>query len=260
MRNIFSCFLTIQFFFYLFGSIKTKSNLIKDACKNVVFDVNKHRHKQMISVSPGGYKGVYMLGTSIFLKENYDLSEYIFSGASAGAWNALFLTCNKNINIFLKILVLTAIEKSENIYDFEKQLKKDLLENLDSDDFDLDRLFIGVTTFSCFHWKTLIYSNFCNLEDAIDCCIASSHIPFLGGSLLNVYKDIFSFDGGFSSYPYIELPNNILHITPSMWKNKVHSFSSCNLLFKDKNNFNNMLMEGYSDAVRHKAFLDTILL
>jgi hypothetical protein len=54
------------------------------------------------------------------------------------------------------------------------------------------------------------------LEDAINCCIASSHIPILTGGLTNKYHNMFAFDGGFSSYPYVNR-TRILHISPSMW-------------------------------------------
>jgi len=48
--------------------------------------------KKIIAISPGGYHGFYMMGISNYIKENYDLSNYLFTGASAGAWNALFMT------------------------------------------------------------------------------------------------------------------------------------------------------------------------
>lgn len=262
MKNIFYYIFLIQSFFYLCDTIMIKKNIIKDACKNIIFYNNNDNHnKKLISLSPGGYKGIYMLGTSIYIKEQYNLSDCIFSGASAGAWNALFLCCNKNIDLFLKILVSTAIERSNNIFDFEKKLKNELLENLDSDDFDFNRLYIGVTALSWFSPKTIIYSNFCNLEDAIDCCMASSHIPFLTGNMLNKYKNFYSFDGGFSKYPYIESSKSILHISPSIWKKKISSFANANFGFSKQNiNFEKMLLEGYDDALQNKAYLDTLLL
>lgn len=65
---------------------------------------------------------------------------------------------------------------------------------------------------------TNIFSEFNSLEDAINCCIASSHIPFITGGITNRYHNMYTFDGGFSDYPYLNFTENVLHITPGMWK------------------------------------------
>ena len=59
--------------------------------------------------------------------------------------------------------------------------------------FDLKKIFIGVTTFKNFMPNIQIYSDFDDLEDAINCCMASSHIPLITGGISNRYKDMFSF-------------------------------------------------------------------
>ena len=84
-------------------------------------------------------------------------------------------------------------------------------------DFDLKRLFIGVTTVNNFKIQTNIFSDFNYLEDAIDCCIASSHIPLITGNLTNRYRKFYTFDGGFSKYPYLNITNSTLHVCPEMW-------------------------------------------
>ena len=48
--------------------------------------------KKLITITPGGLQGFYVLGICTYIKENYDLSNYVFSGASAGSWNSLFLS------------------------------------------------------------------------------------------------------------------------------------------------------------------------
>jgi hypothetical protein len=119
------------------------------------------------------------------------------------------------------------------------------------------------------------------LEDAINCCIASSHIPLITGGLTNRYHDMYTFDGGFSNYPYLNFTENVLHITPSMWKklhsneNTIHnnnnnkpfldSFTSLNvileLLLMIKNrNYMELFDNGYLDAKNNKDLLDKIFL
>jgi predicted acylesterase/phospholipase RssA len=61
-------------------------------------------NKSLIYISPGGFKGLYMLGVSTFIKNTYDTSDYIFSGASAGAWVSLFMTCKKDNEELIRII------------------------------------------------------------------------------------------------------------------------------------------------------------
>ena len=49
------------------------------------------RNKKIISISPAGYKGFYVMGVCKYIKQNYNLDNYVFTGASAGAWNSLLL-------------------------------------------------------------------------------------------------------------------------------------------------------------------------
>jgi len=240
------------------------------------------KNKKIISISPGGIKGFYELGVLSFIKENYDMENYIFSGASSGAWNALFMTYRNDTKKFVYNLFDYKITQFKNINDFEYVLKYNLLSNYNSENFDLQRLFIGVTTIKNFRPKTNIFSDFTNLEDAINCCIASAHIPLITGGLTNRYHNMYTFDGGFSNYPYVNFTENVLHITPNMWKNNnnninnninnraiVKSFSkvysSLNIIYNlIKNTKTANLMElyddGYQDAKENKHLLDEIFI
>jgi len=97
---------------------------------------------------------------------------------------------------------------------------------------------------------------------------------------------MYTFDGGFSKYPYLNFSENVLHITPSMWKklnnnvnvnvnlndtanNKkqgfLNSFTSLNvilelfLMIKNKN-YMELFDNGYLDAKTNKELLDKIFL
>ena len=228
------------------------------------------KDKKLILLSPGGFKGFYLMGISAFIKENYILNDYIFSGASAGAWNALLMTYKHNVSDIVNVLVNDECAKIKDAYSLEKYLKKQIMANYNTDDFELEKLFIGLTIINNYRIKTQIYSDFENLEDAIDCCVGSSHIPYVTGNLINTYHNTYTFDGGFSKYPYLKTSPPVLHITPSMWKhmynntfvtrqNERLNISDYTTLFsRGKYNFKLLYEEGYNDAKLNRWYLDNI--
>ena len=253
--------------------INNKNNLIYYEKDRELYleDNNFIKNKKLISISPGGLKGFYELGILCYIKDNYNMDNYIFSGASAGSWNALFMCYNKDTKTFVfNLLNDYKLSQIKNINELEFFLKYKLLTKFNSNDFDLRRLFIGVTTLKKFQPTTNIFSDFNSLEDAINCCIASSHIPFITGGINNRYHNMYTFDGGFSSYPYLNFTENVLHITPGMWKknnqNKndiFEKFASLNIivelfLMKKNKNYMELFDNGYEDAKVNKALLDEI--
>jgi len=220
--------------------------------------------KKILSISPGGYKGFYVFGICKFIKETYDLSDYVFSGASAGAWNSLVLCSKYNVDNIQSKLLDPSLMKINSAQQLELTIKDRILQNYKTEDFELDRLFIGVTTLEKYKSKTVIYNGFENLEDAINCCIASSHIPFLTGGLTNVYRKTFSFDGGFSRYPYLNTTVPILHIHPNLLNHfpqdkSMFNISDYTTMFsKNQFPFETMIQNGYLDAMRNKKYLDSI--
>jgi hypothetical protein len=234
--------------------------------------------KKLISISPGGFKGFYMLGTATFIKENYKLDKYIFSGASAGAWNSLFMTYKHDPIDFVINVLDDRLNNAISIFDLEYEIKYKILHRYTESDFDLQKLFIGVTSFENMKVKTHIFSDFDTLEDALNCCIASSHIPYITGTtFLNKYQNMNAFDGGFSKYPYLNIIKPSLHITPNMWKDDKKSnvktsyiknlfnfpekMSDYTTLFSMKKyNFTNLFDSGYNNAKKNKEFLDKIFI
>ena len=304
MNNIFTLFNFYMFTFLVqtlksgkfIGKINTKQFLRKhptqDINQNII--VNKHKSvyneqnmnlylnnnsfitdKNIISISPCGIKGFYLMGILNYIKQNYDLKNYIFSGASAGAWNGLFMSFNKNPNDFVYKMLSSDLKKAKSINELEYTIKYKILKQFTEDDFELDRLFIGVTTMRNYRFQTSIFSDFDNLEDAINCCIASSHIPLITGGISNRYHDMYTFDGGFSTYPYLNLTKSVLHVSPNIWndydlnsnakennklKNKFKGIiRSGDFLFINKNvNFIELYDNGYADAKKNKQILDKI--
>jgi hypothetical protein len=245
---------------------------------------NYIKDNKLISISPGGFKGFYMLGTCAFIREHYNLENYIYSGASAGAWNSLFMTYNGEPIELAYDLLDDKLHNAASMIDLEYMIKYKVLNKYKTDDFNLKKLFIGVTSFENLKIRTHIFSEFETLEDAVNCCVASSHIPYItGNNFLNKYKNMNAFDGGFSKYPYLNVIKPSLHITPSMWKEKeiqlmlndpnLHAKSYIEKLLKlpsqvydyttlisnKKYNYLELYDEGYKDAKKNKDFLDKIM-
>jgi hypothetical protein len=232
-------------------------------------------NKKLITISPGGFKGFYLLGILTYLKENYETDNLIFSGASAGAWNSLFMSYKGSQDplSFIYNFLDINIRKAKSLTEIQYLLKYKLLSNYNSDDFDLNKIFIGVTTFKNFSPIVNIYTDFEDLEDAINCCMASSHIPLITGGITNRYKDMFSLDGGFSNYPYLD-KNKLIHVSHNMWneikntnnsgdnvlKRKIINFKTFSEFFSiSKNNLLELFDNGYHDAKLHKDYFDKLL-
>jgi hypothetical protein len=265
-------------FLNLCTCIKYLTNLIPFVQNNVIIDVqnniqyqnylesNNLKNKKIISISPGGIKGFYSLGILAYIKENYNLDNYVFSGASAGAWNSLVMCYNKNTNEFINDIFDDKINKIKSLSSMQQYIKDKLLNKYKPENFDLNRIYIGVTTYSNHELSTSIYHNFKELSDVIDCCVASSHIPLITGKILYKYKNIYSFDGGLSTYPYLCNEKTVLHITHSMWKNSSFIEKIRNYLMLPFyiipciHNYKQLYYDGYNDALKYKHELDKIFL
>lgn len=257
-------------------SSRNKTSYCNTDSKLFIENNDYYSNKKLITISPGGFKGFYLLGVLAFLKENYNLDEYIFSGASAGAWNCIFMCYKGNTKTLIYDLLDINIRRAKSISELQYFLKYKLLSSYKTDDFDLTKIFIGVTTFKNFFPNINIYSDFQDLEDAINCCMASSHIPLITGGVTNRYKEMFSFDGGFSTYPYLN-KERTLHVSPSMWddiknsKNQ-HKCLSANSVKRNlktlkkfgdffsisKNNLLELFDNGHQDAKLHKSYFDSL--
>ena len=251
--------------------ISTKDNSIycNKEVESYLNNNNILSNQKLITISPGGFKGFYILGILTYVKENYDMNNYIYSGASAGAWNSLFMCYKGEALNFAYNLLDYNIKKTRSITELQYYMKYKLLSTFKDDDFEFEKIFIGVTTFKYLKPVTNIFSNFSDLDDAINCCMASSHIPFITGGITNRYNNIYAFDGGFSSYPYLSTKQSIIHISPSMWlnldveNNNIKTFVKPFKKYSDffslsKNNLLELFDNGYQDAKQHKEYLDSI--
>ena len=244
MLSIASAFIPIK----QLSTLSYSRSAIK-AQNNIKMNSNK-----LITISPGGLLGFYMFGVSKYVKDNYKLdNSYLYSGASAGSWNSLFMTFTGNNNNFIDIILKNT--PKNNIERLEYNLKKDIMSNYNTGDFNLKNLYIGVSTLENYKFNLDIYNNFNTLEDALDCCIISSHIPFITGKPCKKYKDKYSFDGGFYEYPYTNVSKPILNITPDIWG---RNYPNINLYSTYNIDYNKLFNDGYEDSFKNRAFLDNI--
>ena len=237
--------------------VLNKKNKIYDNKNISDFIINNlNQNNVSISISPGGVKGFYLIGTCSFIKKNYNLDNYLFTGASAGSWTSLIMSYKGNYKNIINIINQLNYENINSIYYLQLNLKKLLLNNFNDSDFDFNKIFIGVKVFHNFRFKTFIYSDFDNLEDAINCCIASSHIPFITGKLLFKYKNNYCFDGAFSTNPYFNFIKEIIHITPNIWTKIINN----NLFSLNKVNFIKLFYKGYNDAKNNLHILNDLII
>ena len=243
----------------------------------------RHDHKlseknKLITISPAGVYGFYQLGVCDYIKKNYDLTNCVFSGASAGAWNCLFMCYKNKDDNFLNTILNINTTNIRQAIQLEYLLKDIILNKFNIYDFELQKMYVGVFTFNNKEFKPEIYNDFVDLYDALDCCIASSHIPLMSGTFLNYYRDKISLDGGFIKNPYLKTINSSLHITPTMWKTnepyiglnfKIFDMIKNNeykILIKQLKGFLNvtevnprkLYLEGYLDTLENKHILDSI--
>jgi hypothetical protein len=219
-------------------------------------DSNSKIKNKLINITPGGIYGYYDAGITKILKDKFDLRDCIFSGASAGSWNSLFMVYKRdNHGDIMNNIFEINFSKSDSIKNLQLKLKEKILSNYKTEDFDLDRLFISVCVYENYSLNNYIYTDFQSLEEAIDCCVASSNIPLLTGNIIFKYKNKISFDGGFLSNPYILFIKPIFTITYTVWgRNRFYT----SLFNKIDTNLKNLYLEGQADTIDNINHLDKI--
>lgn len=217
------------------------------------------RYKKLIAITPGGFYGYYMLGVARYIKLNYNLDDYVFTGSSAGSWCSLLL-CLKNkkqitIVLFQIMKGIQEILLKKSIYEFLFYMKQKLLELTTEEDYNLEQLYVGVLTYENYELKTTIYCNFTSLEDAINCCISSSNIPFITGEFSHTYQGNVALDGVFAKYPFLNILEPSLVITPKIWDTPHVKKNGNSLLAKDKIDLLSIFLDGFNDTLINNDIL-----
>ena len=214
---------------------------------------------KFISINPGGIYGFYTLGIASYILKNYDTNKYNFIGASSGSWNALICTYKYDHHNFITNLTnQDFFDNVLSINNLQKNMGNYILDNYKSEDFNLNKLNICISTLEGKKLNNNIINNFTRIEDAIDLCMLSSHLPFLtSDKLVKRYNNKIVFDGGLSKYP----PENIsIHYTISIDKfnNKNITSALCYLIKGNisKESISNFYLNGYKDSQTNKKDID----
>lgn len=222
------------------------------------------RYPKLMVLTPGGINGFYMMGVARYITQHMNTDDYIFSGSSAGAWCGLFL-CLKQYDKYSQCIInmleeLQKISSTTTLYGMLYSMKRQVLEMTTTEDYQLDRLFIGVLKYESYTLTTTIYTDFVTLEDAVDCCISSSHIPFITGEMNCMYHGHPVFDGAFSRYPFVNIYPPTIIISPDLWKQSPYTISQqIASLSMNKLDVLAMFWNGYRDTLLHKSALFEIM-
>jgi len=231
----------INLIFYFFNIMNVK-------------DFDKPRDS-LISIYPGGLTGFYSLGVSAYIKDNYDVSEYSFLGASAGSWNSLLFTCKRpSEEIINKLLSTNLFYTSTTLPELTEGIGNHIVSNYKDDDFHLERLYISVSKLSLLRFKPQILYNFNSLNDAVDGCLSSSYIPFVTSKFRRMPINNIIMDGGINSFPPKQI-SSYLNIYPSMW-GREFSVGSGFKYPSSHDFFTDMYLQGYHDTKQNKKIMD----
>ena len=94
--------------------------------KNVRHFSNIHKKNKIITISPAGVGGFYLLGIITYIKEHYDMDNYTLLGASAGAWTSLAMIYKGNINELVNDILTNYNHPYLNDYSSDNELNNNL--------------------------------------------------------------------------------------------------------------------------------------
>ena len=212
-----------------------------------------------IIYNPGGYYGFYLMGIGHYIINNFDISNKKTVGISAGSWLAVFMNLNKqDASLFIKKL----FKKFHYTYPIHKipNLLKETLYDINKENINISNINIMVSNMNDFTLD--VHNNFISLNDLINCCMASSFIPFI------TYKDIFYFyknklsvDGCLFKKIYLKSvnPNKTLVIKFDMFgrfkKNKIYKS-----IINPRRSLYDLYILGYSDAIKNHSYFEKYLI
>ena len=214
-----------------------------------------------IILPPGGLLGFYVLGICHFIKTNYNIEKKKVIGFSAGSFNTIFLSLDKdNDHKFLTELFKLNLHATMQLPVLLHKTIKLMNELFDITDFNTANKYIAVTT----DYNRLDgYNQFLNMSDMTECCISSSFIPFVTyNDLFYFYKGRCSVDGGllYSRYKKKVKSCKPLLLNYKLFKrfNK-YNIPGYGLLYKNCTIYDLYIL-GYHDAIKNKTILDDYLL
>jgi len=212
--------------------------------------------KPDIIISPGGYKGFYLLGICHYIKNNFNYSNKKMIGFSAGSWAGLFMCLdhkhtNECIrNIFKQTGYCCPLPKMPTYF-------KNAVSTFKDSDFNLSHLYVGMTNIN--DRNMYVKHNFLSIGDCIQSCIGSSFVPLVTvKDIVHFYNHKSVVDGGICYRKYIKSvdPDKVLVIRPSLFKtNEKKRFNLINGFFKPKRSLYDLYLLGYHNARKNHDYL-----
>jgi hypothetical protein len=138
-----------------------------------------------IVISGGGFKGLFMAGAAHVLihssLSNRELVVKRIAGSSAGAWSGLFILCRFELHHWVTTYYACKDRPSNTVHEVYHDLVPWVLEAMPADAYMTcsGRLFVSITVLTSSGLKNHIISEFSSNRDLIDCCMASSALPYL---------------------------------------------------------------------------------
>jgi hypothetical protein len=137
-----------------------------------------------IVISGGGLKGYFMAGCAEVLLSQlmrHKISISRISGASAGAWAAMFMLCGVKAEHWIETYHQCYDHQNKLIHEIYEKIAAWLIPLLPEDAYIkcCERLYISVTVLTWRGPVNKIISEYYSNNDLLECCFASSTIPYL---------------------------------------------------------------------------------
>jgi len=216
-------------------------------------NLTKEKFDYDIIYYTGGYYGFYQLGVCHYIKNHFNYEDKTTLGISAGSWISLFMNLDKKRTNEFLILLFKNLNRNTPIHKLPfifKSCTEPFINNISTKNIN-----ILLTDLSEFKYK--IHNQFLSVNDAVNCCTASSFVPFV------TYKDLFYFynhklvvDGGLFRKIYMSSidANKSLIIKYDMFGRFKH-FKLFKCFRKPKYTLYELYLLGYKDASKNHAYL-----
>ncbi|KAG9402263.1 hypothetical protein AC1031_006888 [Aphanomyces cochlioides] len=224
-----------------------------------------HIRGETVQIGFGGCGGFYnyLLGVASIVQEHFDLTNAVFSGASAGCFPALVLAMEKNVVDFFHDANLTLIRDADkkSFMGLQKWIpltREHTLRQLEPDTYlKLDKKFYcSITRVPSL--ENELVTSWKNNEDMVDCMLTSGHVPLYHPELLKTFRDNKYIDGSVSNNDPAPLgslaPSHVFHFWK--WRNILPHWV---LVSTDANWANQQFEWGRADALAHIEDIEAIL-
>ena len=200
--------LTISLYNYPAGS-RDEDNFKGGMCEEGSLLPARPRRHITFSASAGCF--TYLLGIAAFIQSNYDLTDCTFSGASGGAWSALLLAAERDIDYCFELLCKNGPQAMRpsvfgpygQFHVSVSRVFEDIFNGIDVRRLVRDKLSITLTRLAWTplpHLKCEIVRQFFSNQDVLDCIVASAAIPLVvNGKVYVRYRDWVCFDAAMTN-------------------------------------------------------------